>query len=227
MTGAEPSPGASDLLRGPASAPLPSSRPHPHRCRPTLHSLSIHTQHHAQGGVPAGGEVISVAAHADGVQPVPHGEAPAATPAPTEVKAALGKGRGRAPETQGPLISGLPGPLPSSGTLALATLSLHAGSVVGKGSDDRASRPERRGLRKAQAGLRSGAQAGQGSGAQEAQQSGAQAEQGSGAQAGQGFGTQARCGPNVRADSKSGPYLGKCQEGRWTWAELGWASGTC
>lgn len=96
--------------------------------------------------------MVPVAAHVDGVQPVPHGEAPAATPAPTKVKAALGKGRGRAPEAQGPLVSGLPGPLPSSGTLGLATLSLHAGSVVGKGSDRLAPSLKSRGLRKAQAG---------------------------------------------------------------------------
>lgn len=77
--------------------------------------------------------MVPVAAHADGVQPVPHGEAPAAAPAPAEVKATPGKGGGWAPEAQGPLVSGLPGPLPFSRTLAIATLSLHPGSAVGSG----------------------------------------------------------------------------------------------
>lgn len=95
--------------------------------------------------------MVPVAPHADGVQPVPHGEAPTAIPAPTEVKAALGKGRGRAPEAQRPLVSGMLGPLPSSGTLALATLSLFLGSAVGKGSDGLDPRFARRGLRQAQA----------------------------------------------------------------------------
>lgn len=113
------------------------------------HLLGVHAQHHAQRGVTTGSEVVPVAAHADGVQPVPHGEAPAAIPAPAEVEAALGKDRGRAPGAQGPLVSGRPGPLPSSGTLALATCSLHLGSAVGKGSEG--PRLGRRGLRKAQA----------------------------------------------------------------------------
>lgn len=58
------------------------------------HLLGVHSKHHAQRGVTTSSEVVPVAAHPDGVQPVPHGEAPAATPAPAEVKAALGKGRG-------------------------------------------------------------------------------------------------------------------------------------
>lgn len=106
------------------------------------HLLGIHSKHHAQRGVTTCGEVVPVAAHADGVQPVPHGEAAAAAPAAAEVKAALGKGRGRAPEAQELAVSGLPGPLPSSGTLAPATLSLYAGSAVGKGSDRLDHRPE-------------------------------------------------------------------------------------
>lgn len=106
-TGTDPFPGA-------ASGPLPSPlapAPGDH------HLLGVHSQHHAQRGVTTGGKMVPVAAHSDGVQPVPHSEAAAATPAPAEVKAAPGKGGGRAPEAQGPWVSGLPGPLPSSRTL--------------------------------------------------------------------------------------------------------------
>ena len=90
----------------PCSAAPPLTPP-PALCPPPVpvgppHSLSVHTEHHAQGGVTPGSEVVPVAAHADGVQPVSHGEAPAATPAPSEVKAAPGKGGGRTPEAQGP-----------------------------------------------------------------------------------------------------------------------------
>lgn len=83
--------------------PLPRSPP-PRGSPSTLHSLSIHAQHHAQGGVTASGKMVSVPAHADGVQPVPDGEAPAATPAPSEVKTAPGEGGGWAPAVQGPLL---------------------------------------------------------------------------------------------------------------------------
>ena len=100
------------MLSGSASAldpaPCPRLRSDPDPLGPP-HSLSVHTEHHAQGGVTPGSEVVPVAAHADGVQPVSHGEAPAAAPAPSEVKAAPGKGGGRTPEAEGPWVRCLPG----------------------------------------------------------------------------------------------------------------------
>lgn len=100
------------MLSGSASAldpaPCPRPRSDPDPLGPP-HSLSVHTEHHAQGGVTPGSEVVPVAAHADGVQPVSHGEAPAAAPAPSEVKAAPGKGGGRTPEAEGPWVRCLPG----------------------------------------------------------------------------------------------------------------------
>lgn len=128
-TGIYSSPGAAKFLSVSALCPLPSLPSAPPQDH---HLLGVHSQHHAQRGVTTSGEVVPVAAHADGVQPVPHGEAPTAIPAPAEIKAALGKGRGRAPEAQGPLVRGMSGPSPSSRTLALATLSLPVGSAVGK-----------------------------------------------------------------------------------------------
>lgn len=133
-----PCPGAASLLSSPPSRPCV---PSPWGLPPILYSLSIHAQHHAQRGVATSSEVVPVAAHSDGVQPVPHGEAPTAPTAPTEVKAALGKGRGRAPEAQGSLVSGLPGPLSPWWALALAILTLHPGSVVCKGSEELDPRP--------------------------------------------------------------------------------------
>lgn len=61
------------------------------------HSLGVHSEHHAKGGVTTGCKVVSVPAHSNGVQPVPHSEVPTATTAPSEVKAAPGKDRGWAP----------------------------------------------------------------------------------------------------------------------------------